>query len=190
MRNVVRSAVLACFTLIFLAGCEGGNCPFQRPACCDNALFGCGPFDLPTGCSCGDYFSRSFQGVQRVKKESLFTRADLTIDGSWRVSLKKTSGGCSYLQDSARGTILARERLTKVSLKLRGVTTLKGDRRHKRVRARGQYKSLFPKCTASLSSTFGLIDSMNANVSGTIVVSCQNAALSCQASYEGRAARL
>lgn len=190
MRNVIRSVVLASLALMFFTGCEGGNCPFQRPACCDNALFGCGPFDLPTGCSCGDYFSRSFQGITKTKKEGLFTKADLSMDGTWRVSLSKTSGGCSYLQNATKGTLLVRERSKQVSLKLRGVTTLKGNRSNKRVRARGQYKSFFPKCTASLSSTFDLIDSMNANVAGTVVIACQNSTLSCQASYAGKAVRL
>lgn len=190
MHNVIRSVALACFSLMFLVGCEGGNCPFQRQACCDNALFGCGPFDLPTGCSCGDYFSRSFQGQPLQRRERLFTRANLSMDGSWRVTLTKTAGGCSYLQKSTKGTLLVRERAKKVSVKLRGVATLKGDRRDKRVRARGQFKSLFPKCTAAISSTFTLVDSMNANVSGGVQVSCSNSALSCQASYEGKAVRL
>lgn len=190
MRDVLRLLLLGCLTAVILTGCEGGNCPFQRPACCDNALFGCGPFDLPNGCSCGDYFSRSFRGAIQQPRENLFTRADLSMDGTWRVSLTKTSGGCSYLQKTAKGTLLVRERSKKVSIKVRGVATLRGDRRNKRVGARGQVKSVFPKCTASISSAFTLIDSMNANVSGGVVVSCSNSSLSCQASYEGKAARL
>lgn len=190
MRNILQAAVLVCLMAFALTGCEGGNCPFQRPACCDDTLFGCGPFDLPTGCSCGDYFSRSFQGVKKTKKETLFTRADLSMDGTWRVSLNKTSGGCSYLQDTAKGNLLVRERSKRVSLKLRGITTLTGVRYSRRVRARGQYKVMFPKCTAEFSSTFALINSMNANVSGTIAVFCRNAELSCQASYIGKAVRL
>ena len=121
MGDAIRLLLLACLTTVILTGCEGGNCPFQRPACCDNALFGCGPFDLPTGCSCGDYFSRSFQGEIKPSHQNLFTSADLSMDGTWRVSLTKTAGGCSYLQNSTKGTLLVRERSKKVSIKLRGV---------------------------------------------------------------------
>jgi hypothetical protein len=190
MRNVIQAVVLVCVSTVALVGCEGGNCPFQRPACCDDNLFGCGPFDLPTGCSCSDYFSRSFQGVTKSKQATLFTRADLSMDGTWRVALTKTSGGCSYLQDSPKATLLVRERSRQVSVKLRGVTTLKGGRYGKRINARGQYKTLFPRCAAALTSKFSLVDSMNASIDGTVVVSCQNTALSCHASYAGKATRL
>jgi hypothetical protein len=40
---------------LLISGCSGLNCPFERPDCCDNLVFGCGPFDLPDGCDCGDY---------------------------------------------------------------------------------------------------------------------------------------
>ena len=48
--------LIAIALALLISGCSGLNCPFERPDCCDNFVFGCGPFDLPDGCDCGDYF--------------------------------------------------------------------------------------------------------------------------------------
>ena len=80
-RPVLLSIVVTAFAL---TGCEGGGgvCPWQRPSCCDNNLFGCGPFDLPQGCSCGDYLSRSFQGIPLSAKASSSRRSLASVEGT------------------------------------------------------------------------------------------------------------
>jgi len=169
----------------------GGSCPFERPSCCDNALFGCGPFDLPQGCSCGDYFSRSFSGsALGVRAESEKKKAALTTNGSWRVALARTSGGCAYLDERVNQTLLIRERNKRLVVKVIGVGTMKGDRVDREAKVRGQFKTLSPLCVTEMWGDVRLVSSSALNVSSSIAVTCKEKKLSCTASYSGRGKRL
>ena len=186
LRGVLVVLVLA------LAGCEGGggSCSWERPSCCDNNLFGCGPFDLPQGCSCGDYFSRSFQGfpIRPNPKPARQTRA--TAEGTWRVSLTKNGDGCAYLKRQATATVLIRDRNQQVSMKLLGFATLRGNRVGRNVRARGKVKVPFSQCAADVTSAISLASATSGSVTGTIAVSCATQNLSCSVSYSGNIRKL
>lgn len=183
----MRSSLLLSLVAILFVGCDGGaNCPWERPSCCDNALFGCGPFDLPQGCSCGDYFSRSFRGAPLQKGLSQAPMTPNSMEGTWRVSLQKNGSGCSYLSKSTTATVLVRERKQQVSLKMLGFVTLRGNRSGKNVKPRGQFKLPLQRCSADISSDINLSSATSGAVNGTIRVACQNQALSCATSYSGQ----
>lgn len=177
---------------VSLVGCDGGggNCPWERPSCCDNNLFGCGPFDLPQGCSCGDYFSRSFQGFSIQSKTAPVRATSQSMEGTWRMALTKTGGGCSYLKSQSTATALIRERNQQVSIKMLGFVTLRGSRSGRFVRPRGQMRIPFPRCTADVSSNINQTSATTATVSGSVAVTCQNKSLSCSASYSGNLKKL
>jgi len=198
-KGIALSAVMLCL------GCDGAYCPYQRPSCCDNALFGCTSSELPQGCSCDDYFSRSFSGMKLQRATPLYTEnvyspalrskaqrlnALRSVEGTWRVSLTKTSSGCDYLSDKVSRTFLIRERRRKVNVKLLGVTTLSGMRMGGRVRARGSYRTFFPRCSADIKTTISLTDSQNATVTGSLTTQCSQSELSCSVTYQGVAKRL
>lgn len=185
-----------CVALVFavfaVSGCEGGggSCPWERPSCCDNVLFGCGPFDLPQGCSCGDYFSRSFQGSPLQSQVQSSRRAVATTEGTWRVTLTKSGEGCSYLKRASTATVLIRERDQQVSMKLLGFVTLRGNRVGRAVRTRGRLKVPFSRCAADVKSDISLSSLRAGSVSGKVEVSCLNQALSCSAVYTGSIKKL
>ena len=180
-----RSLVSALFA-VFFAGCNDGvNCPWDRPSCCDNALFGCGPFDIPQGCSCGDYFSRSFQGFPLEQKATGRISTPNSVEGTWRATLQKNGKGCSYLSQSITTTLLIRETKQQVNVKALGLVTLRGNRAGKSVKPKGQMKVPFPRCIAEVSSDMNFASATTGMVSGNIKVTCQKQSLSCSASYAG-----
>ena len=172
---------------MFIVGCNGGggNCPWERPSCCDNNLFGCGPFDLPQGCSCGDYFSRSFQGFPIQQRRTPQRSTPLSMEGTWRLAVQKNGGGCSYLSKQSTATVLIRDRNQQVSAKLLGFVTLRGNRSGRNVRPRGQIKVPFPRCVADVTTNINLSSATSGAVTATVNVSCQNQSLSCSTSYSG-----
>lgn len=183
----MRRALLLGLVTMFFAGCDGGlNCPWDRPSCCDNVLFGCGPFDLPQGCSCGDYFSRSFQGMPLQRSSSRASMTPNSMEGTWRVSLQKKGNGCSYLSKTTTTTVLVRERKQQVNLKMLGFVTLRGNRVGKNVKPKGQFKVPLQRCTADISSDLNLTSATTGTVNGSVAVTCQNQALSCSTSYSGQ----
>lgn len=176
---------------ILASGCDGGgSCPFQRPSCCDNQLFGCGPFDIPQGCSCDDYLSRSFQGAPLRGSAGRKALASFSTEGTWRVSLRKATSGCPQLSTQSQRTIIARERGRRVELKILGYANLRGSRVARLVRARGEYRTLFPRCVADAQVKMSLIDPRSARVSAELQITCAQSALSCAATFEGGAKRL
>ena len=185
----MEKGLLGIVALIALAlvGCEGGgaNCPWQRPSCCDNNLFGCGPFDLPQGCSCGEYFSRSFRGSPLQAKTAPVRQTMGTTEGTWRASLTKNGSGCSYLKRQTTATVLIRERNQQVTMKLLGFATLRGNRVGRNVRTRGQMRVPFSQCSANVKSEINLSSGTAATVSGKVDVTCRSQNLSCTATYSG-----
>lgn len=188
LARLVRHLTLcAAFVLV---GCNGANCPFNRPACCDNALFGCGPFDLPQGCSCGDYFSRSFSGAP--KSQSTVTTQSLrrTQDSTWRVSLEKQSGDCSYLRDSIQATLLVRAQGRQLQVKALGYPRFRGARTSRSMKIRGKRQLSFPRCTVRLDAAIVLSSSSQGNAQGAVDIACSTQALSCSATFSGVARKL
>lgn len=183
---------VACLVVMFgVVGCDGGgSCPFERPTCCDNALFGCGPFDIPQGCSCGDYFSRAFSGAPIQRKVAIGKKIEVSTDGSWRVSLARVGNGCSYLSEKITRTVLIRERRGNVTAKVVGFANLRGSRVGRSAKLRGQLRVPVSRCVATMASDFTLDGSSQANLTGTVSVRCDDKRLSCEAEYRGVAKRL
>ena len=187
--RIVPKWHLLLVTIMMMSCNGGGSCPFERPSCCDNALFGCGPFDLPQGCSCGDYFSRSFSGSALRAHSKSRQRVELSSDGTWRVALERTSGGCSYLDDKVNQTLLIRERNGKVAVSILGITTLRGNRKNREAKVRGQFRTFLPRCVAEMRGDLSMVSASSLNVSSFVSVTCKEKELSCTASYAGRAKR-
>jgi hypothetical protein len=156
--------------ILALSACEGGggNCPWERPSCCDNHLFGCGPFDLPQGCSCADYFSRSFQGFPISAKVAPVRQTIATTQGTWRALLSKGGSGCSYLKRQTTATVLIRERNQQVTMKFLGLATLRGARVGRTVRARGRMPVPGSRCSATIFGDLSLSTSAAGTYTGAL----------------------
>lgn len=187
-------ALIACIA----SGCAGGfDCPFDRPSCCDNVLFGCGPFDLPNGCSCGDYFIRSFNGAVKSNQQpqsSLVSIRGNTISdttGTWRAGgQKKVRTACPLLPLAPTTTLLIREETDRVSMKIQGFTTLKGLRVGNVIKVQGAYKVPGTGCEAFIKTELTPSSVSTSPISSTIDVKCVNKKLSCTVSYSGTAKKL
>lgn len=185
--------VFAAFVVIagLAAGCDGGvDCPLERPSCCDNQLFGCGPFDLRQGCSCDDYLARSFQGVVIHGARGMPRSRRYTAQGTWRVSMQKTTAGCVHLPAQIQKTLLARDKNGRVEFKLLGYTTLRGVRLRREVRVRGEYRILLPRCMAETQVRMSLSDYRSATATSVLRIRCSQEALSCDVTYSGIARRV
>jgi hypothetical protein len=180
------AALLAAITV---SGCAGVSCPFNRPACCDNALFGCGPFDLPQGCSCSDYFSRSFSGAP-ISQAARQISSRGVQDSTWRIALEKRSGSCSYLRNSIQTTLLIRSQGKQLQVKALGYPRLRGTRSSRSMKMRGKHQLSFPACTVQLDASILLTNPSQGTAQGSVEISCSASSLSCSATYSGMARRL
>jgi hypothetical protein len=177
------------FFAIVLSACAGVSCPLTRPACCDNALFGCGPFDLPQGCSCGDYFSRSFSGAPKsVATKQASSRG--IQDSTWRISLERKSGDCSYLRNSIQTTLLIRSVGRQIQAKALGYPRLRGTRTSRSMKMRGKRQTGFAACTVQLDASIILTNPSEGTAQGSIEISCPASDLSCSATYYGMARKI
>jgi hypothetical protein len=189
------STLLCCLSVLLIAtftvGCEGGNCPFNRPACCDNALFGCGPFDLPEGCSCNDYLQRSFSG-KSIKLNSQSPRSQAILQNStWRVQLRKEDDNCPYLGRSIQRTVTIRRQGRRAEINLFGYSKLRGIVSNKEIRVRGVHRLNFPRCDVSLTALISEMSSTKGTATGRVAIRCQQQpALSCSTNFSGVAQRL
>lgn len=178
-----------CFAL-GVSGCGGVNCPFTRPACCENALFGCGPFDLPQGCSCSDYFSRSFSGVPKSQFTAAIPSSRQIFDSTWRVSLEKRSGDCSYLSNSFQTTLLVRSQGRRLLVRAPGYSRLRGSRTSRSMKVSGKRQISFPRCAIKLDASISLTSSSQGTAQGAIEITCITPALSCSATFSGVARKI
>jgi hypothetical protein len=186
-RFVRHLTLCAAFVLV---GCSGANCPFNRPACCDNALFGCGPFDLPQGCSCGDYFSRSFHGAPKSEPAMIAQSPKRIQDSTWRISLEKQSGNCSYLRESIQTTLLVRSQGRQLQVKALGYPRFRGSRTSRSMKIRSKRQLGFPRCMVQLDASIVLSSSSQGNAQGAVDIACSTQALSCSATFSGVARKL
>lgn len=180
-----------------MVGCGGGfDCPFERPSCCDNVLFGCSIWDMPQGCSCDDYFLRSFNGVKlanQTPRNPQVTVAGVIADtsGTWRATGSKTvATACPMMPQTNTATILMREQNKKVSMKILGYGTLTGSRVGDMIRARGAYKLPGFSCEAFISAEMMPSSAANSPISTTINWVCKNPKQSCNVTLKGTAKRL
>jgi hypothetical protein len=190
MKRSVIAALVLLVPLTLLLGCSGADCPFTKPSCCDNALFGCGPFDLPQGCSCSDYFSRSFSGVPKTSASTRALSVRGLQDASWRLDLQRDGKGCAYLSSSVRNTITIRSLGRRVEVKALGYPKLRGLRTNRSLRARGMHRLIFPRCSITIDASMIQESENKGRVSGTAVIACQQEALSCTTRFTGVAQKL
>lgn len=187
------SLISALFVIVTVSGCGGGfNCPFQRPSCCDNVIFGCGPFDLPQGCSCGDFFSNSFRGKFAVKQGQLIRMSTATAAGKWRAKLTRRTSNCRSILASLVSNVNISQSGSRVTLTAPGVATLRGTRTNNTINATGQYTPmLLLGCDAQISSKMDLTAADKANVTGNVTIKCKSRpSNNCSASYSGEAMKL
>ena len=195
MTSRIKSTALALIVCL-ASGCSGGfDCPFDRPSCCDNVLFGCGPFDLPNGCSCGDYFIKSFSGgvkSNQTPKAGTISALDLRdTTGTWRAAgQKQIKTACPLLPVAPTTTLLIREETQRVSMKVQGITTLKGLRVGNVIKVQGAYKVPGIGCEAFIKAELTPSSVSTSPLTSTIDVRCINKKLSCNVSYKGTARKL
>jgi hypothetical protein len=187
------SVVSALFITLSVSGCGGGfNCPFQRPSCCDNVLFGCGPFDLPQGCSCGDFFSNSFRGKFAVKQGQLMRMSSATAAGKWRAKLTRKTSNCRSILSSLVSNVTISQSGSRVTMTAPGIATLRGTRTNNTINVTGQYTPmLMLGCDAQVASKMDLSANDRASVTGNVRITCRSRpSNNCSASYSGEAMKL
>lgn len=190
LHRIFHSYLLTALAISFTS-CSGGiSCPFTPPSCCENALFGCGPFDLPQGCSCNDYFSRSFSGGAKSTPARPPRSRKTPRDETWRITLRKTSGSCPYLANQVTGTVLIRSAGNLVQVRPIGYPTLRGTRSRKLLRVRGTQTIGFAGCKAAISGALSQVSSSGGDVSASIDLACRTQVLSCQATFSGQARKV
>lgn len=196
MKRLLQACVLSLITVPLSVGCAGINCPYNRPACCDNALFGCGPFDLPQGCSCSDYFSRSYSGttLQNVVASRSTGSSPLAKrfvhDATWRISIQKQDDNCPYISDSIQSTIMIRTQGKRVEVKIPGYSKLRGLRSNRSMRVRGIHQLQFPSCIATIEASIIHESQTAGSASGKLGVVCQQSSLSCSTTFQGTGRKL
>lgn len=181
------SAVLA----LVLSGCSGGfNCPFEKPSCCDNALFGCGTFDLPSGCSCSDYFSSAVNKIDSRTLKVARATVRARFSGAWRVALSRGQATCPATPASLQGSVGISQTGNRISLRVPGYGTVRGVARGNGFEADSNYSSLPLSCSAKLHVSVGLVSPNSASVAVQTTVTCPKAVQGCSASYSGKGQRV
>lgn len=189
-------SLLSASAMLFAVGCGGFDCPFDRPACCDNVLFGCTIWDLPQGCSCEDYALRSYAGVRlanQTPKQPPVTVSGVLADtsGTWRATGTKTSrNACPSMPMTSTSTLLIREQNRKVNVKILGYGTLNGSRTGDVIRAQGAFKVPGLGCEAFMRSEMVPASAVSSPMTVDISWVCRNPRQSCNVTLKGTARRL
>ena len=199
----MRGFFAACLIVLsgLLWGCSGGfNCPFDKPACCDNVVFGCGAFDLPDGCSCEDYALRSFSGAKRddahpqsalMSVDSTARARAISASGTWRsIGHKTVSASCPLFPNRVTRTLIIRQTGARVRVKMMGYGTLRGTRARNTVRAQGAYKVPALGCIAFVRSQLSVESAVSSPHTVAIDWRCQQRINSCSVTYRGIAKKL
>ena len=184
------------FTMI---GCSGGglSCPFNIPSCCYDALFGCGTFDLPSGCSCSDYgfLSRASARKEIVAQQndpvlkrhlrSLSVNQKATnLSGAWSGVFNKQSSTCAGIVKQVNGVVSVKDINNKVSITVPGFGTVSGRKISNRSNVSGSYRVPFTSCKASVAVRMQQVGSGIVTASSSMTYSC-GAAVQCQAVFSG-----
>jgi hypothetical protein len=194
MRRVSCGALSAIF-LVVMAGCGGLSCPFQRPSCCDNVLFGCGTFDLPDGCSCSDYFvSSSSAELKMLPKEiapmSRVPKVVRSTTGVWRLTARKAdSAACPYLPRTIQKKVVVRESRGRAEMKVPGLLSLSGARSGNALSLGGERSIRQYGCRAKMSARILLSSGSSGSVRLVVENKCHSASLSCGVTYVGEIRR-
>ena len=194
MRRVWVGALSAIF-LVGMAGCGGLSCPFQRPSCCDNVLFGCGTFDLPDGCSCSDYFLSSSSAVSKmltreVAPMSRARRVSRSTTGVWRLTARKAdSAACPYLPRTIQRKVVVRESRGRAEMKVPGLLSLSGSRSGDTIALGGERSLRQYGCEAKVNATISLASGRSGSVRLVLDNRCVSANLRCAVTYVGEMRR-
>lgn len=194
MRLVLQIIIYCGIVAATVSGCSGGfTCPFNRPACCDNVLFGCGTFELPGGCSCSDYFlNANFARQYRMVSYRQFPkRAAPMSSGTWRiVATKDDPSSCPLLLQRLSRKVRIRESARQALLNVPGILTLEGKRVGNKLGLSGERSISSLGCRAKMGATVTLRRALIADVRISINAKCRNPTLSCNATYQGTARKL
>ena len=169
--------------ILFFVGCADGiDCPFDTPSCCYNVLFGCGPFDLPSGCSCSRY-GLSYHGAS----SAFFSpRAATThsFSGIWSGTLLQESSECSSFLREISGILSVRELRNRIIVTVPGYGRMRGLKNSRGFGVSGQYFMPFSRCKSSIQATFMELESGVGSLQVRLGTGC-NAQPRCSASYQG-----
>jgi hypothetical protein len=188
VRSLTRIAAFICGSFVLLA-CDGEfNCPANRPACCDNVLFGCGPFELPDGCSCSTYFSSSAFSSEATRAYSI-TRSSTGpgFTGTYRTRLTAPAKVCPGFLPTIGGAVRVRDSRGRVVVTVPGYGVLRGRAVGASLQAKGSYRPLLSACSAALALSMSA-PTPTSRVAVNIAVTCRGIR-SCNAQYSGSATR-
>lgn len=185
LRKLFASALLA----VAVIGCNNGfNCPMDPPSCCYNIVFGCGLFDLPTGCSCSDFISVPVapatlgNSKSRLATEMLNLSKSPGIPGRWDGDLGRVKNSCSVSFAQVSGNIVVKREGTRAIIEVPNYGVLKGRTKGALTTARGSYRQ--GGCQADIGAS---VRNLRAGKASSVVsanISCKGG-ISCQAQFRG-----
>lgn len=185
LRKIVTSALL----VMAVNGCDNGfNCPMDPPSCCFNLVFGCGLFDLPSGCSCSDFFSVPVAPAKLASEKSMVSMENTNISkspgisGRWDGDLGRVKNSCSATLLQISGKISVKKEGNSATIEVPNYGVLKGQAKGALTTARGSYGQ--SGCRADVGAS---IRNQRAGRAQSIVnakISCSSG-LSCRAQFRG-----
>ncbi len=180
LRKVLRK--FAFIIALCATGCGGGiDCPIDTPDCCYNVLFGCGFFDLPSGCSC-DHYGLSYQGAAAAftKPRAVPSRG---MNGNWSGALQKSQSSSPSFLNRVSGMVAVKEQGNRVTVTVPGYGKLRGLKSSKGYTVSGQYGSFLSTCKSTVRASF--IKSRAGSGTLQIGVNYNCGRSSCSAQYRG-----
>ncbi len=185
LRRFFVTALLA----VAAVGCNNGfNCPIDPPSCCFNLVFGCGLFDLPTGCSCSDFFSVPVAPATLVNSKSLLATEMVKvskspgISGRWNGDLGRVKNSCSVSLAQVSGNIVVKKEGTRATIEVPNYGVLKGQTKGALTTARGSYRQ--GGCQADVGASVRNLRAGKARSVVSAKISCKDG-LSCSAQFRG-----
>lgn len=178
MKTNPTALFFAFLLMLTVAGCGGGLCPIDVPDCCRNVVFGCGPFELPFGCSCSDY---GYPFTTQSKRVVL--PAAVAPETVWNGTLKQRNSSCPGLPDVLKGNLQIFTSSRGVQITVPGYGKLYGQRRSNRYVASGSY-SPFTACIGKTRVKMAASKERKAHTSVAMSYHC-NGRRVCSAQYDG-----
>lgn len=195
MIKIVLKACLSFFVIAGLSGCpednnntssNGFSCPFFTPSCCYDSLFGCGFFDLPSGCTCsryGFFAKETISGMQFVKAAQ--KTSPKSYGGTWSGTLRKGSSNCSAVPSRLNGYVRISDSNSGVKVTIPGYTTLKGKAKKRNgFTASSKYSSSRFACKANLSTNFSSSSTSRGVLQASMKYMC-GSRVACTSNYRG-----
>ena len=178
----MRAGIIVALS-VFIIGCDNGvNCPIDPPSCCYNALFGCGTFDLPQGCSCSQYgLFRSYPAANYPRRSAISG----SLSGAWQGQLDLVTSTCQGAPPLISGALNISERSGRITVTVPFYGTLRGARTRSGFRVTGEYAPLLSSCKISVRASYASRSKRSGRLVTAVENRCPFTATACSVAYQG-----